>query len=83
MQMQTMDAPDIRWSQLARGVDEAEGHDEHAHEEEYSFELFRRAVVDGEHPDGESLSVDMPRWKLGDADLSDLMEYLMRFPQDG
>ena len=80
MHMQTMDAPNIRWSQLASEAEEEGEHDEHAHEGEYDFELFRRAVVEGEHPDGEPLSLDMPRWKISDQDLVDLMEYLMRLP---
>lgn len=80
MQMQTMDAPDIRWSQLAGEAEEVGEHDEHGHEGEYDLEMFRRAVVDGEHLDGEPLSADMPRWNIGDADLADLMEYLMSLP---
>lgn len=82
MHMQVMDAPDIRWFQLAGEADEIEGHDEHAHEEEYSLEVFRRAVVDGEHPDGEQLSQDMPRWDISDRDLADLAEFLMDLPHD-
>lgn len=79
MQMQIMDAPDIRWSAL-----EAEGEETHvdddAHGGGYDIEVFRRAVVEGEHPDGELLSSDMPRWQFSDADLADLMEYLMSLP---
>ena len=78
MHMQTMKAPDIRWSALA-GMHE-EGHESgesHQHNHQgYDFETFRRAVVKGEHPDGEKLIQDMPRWNINDTDLSDLMNYL-------
>lgn len=80
MHMQIMDAPDIRWSALEAEGEEAHDDDLHAHEEEYDIEAFRRAVVEGEHPDGEPLSGDMPRWRISDADLADLMEYLMSLP---
>jgi len=77
MQMQTMRAPDIRWSSLA-----ADHHEEHSdmekHEDQkpYSFEDFRNAVENGKHPDGDDLKKGMPRWKMSDEDLQDLMDYL-------
>jgi cytochrome c oxidase subunit II len=78
MGMQVMDAPDIRWDSLADEVDEGHGDEEQGHGEgEYDLELFRLAVVEGKHPDGEPLSEDMPRWDIGDEDLEDLVEYLM------
>ena len=83
MQMQVMDAPSIRWTDLANegGEEhEADEPDEHAQEGQYGFEQFRRAVVEGEHPNGEPLSRDMPRWKMGGSDVGDLMEYLMSIP---
>ncbi|MDF1518921.1 MAG: hypothetical protein P1P73_00390 [Brevefilum sp.] len=79
MGMQFMDAPDIRWDSLASEGDEGHGDDEEGHGGgEYDLKLFRLAVVEGEHPDGEPLSEDMPRWNIGDEDLEDLAEYLMR-----
>jgi hypothetical protein len=33
-------------------------------------------VVDGEHPDGDSLDRDMPRWKMSENDLADLFAFL-------
>lgn len=75
MHMDVMDAPDIRWSALAG---EAHSEDEHDHEHggDYDLETFRRAVVDGEHPDGGTLSRDMPRWRMGDESLEALADYL-------
>lgn len=86
MHMQVMEAPDIRWSVLAG---QAEG--EHAGETEsetghagmeagYDFDIFRLAVVEGQHPDGTALNSDMPRWTISDDDLKDLMDYLKRLP---
>lgn len=83
MHMQTMDAPDIRYVALSGEAGEhdetqAEGHDdEHA---DYDLEDFRSAVIDGEHPDGESLDRDMPRWRMSDEDLADLFAFLKSIP---
>lgn len=76
MHMDVMDAPDIRWSALG-----GEGHGEedgraHDHEEEYDLATFRRAVVEGEHPNGDPLSEDMPRWRMSDESLEALANYL-------
>jgi cytochrome c oxidase subunit 2 len=80
MHMQVMDAPDIRWSVLASEEEAEHGDDEHEHQAEYSFESFRQAVVGGEHPDGDPLSDDMPRWNISDEDLIALMDYLKSIP---
>ena len=79
MHMEVMDAPDIRWSELAEhhhheGESEAESGKEHHND--YGFENFRNAVEKGRHPDGDKLSENMPRWNMSDADLKDLMNYL-------
>ena len=63
--MQAMDAPDIRWSAL---------------EGEFDAEKFRAAVVEDEEPDGTQMSTDMPRWTIGDDDLTDLIAYLKTLP---
>lgn len=82
MHMDVMDAPDIRWSSLSGGGHEEDDHDddgEHAdeHAGEYDLETFRKAVVDGEHPDGEPLSRDMPRWQMGQESLELLQSFLL------
>lgn len=76
MHMQVMDAPDIRYEALSEEADE------HGSEEgeEYSLEDFRQAVIEGKHPDGESLSRDMPRWEMNDEDLADLFAFLKSLP---
>jgi hypothetical protein len=78
--MDTMDAPNIRWAALTTEED----HDDHGdgadeHDEGYDIDAFRAAVIDGAHPDGEPLDDDMPRWKLTEDDLQDLVEYLQTF----
>ncbi len=78
MNMDTMDAPDIRWSALSvghHGKGEADSLKQH-HEEVYDFESFKNSVVNGKHPDGDVVNKDMPRWQMSDADLTDLMNYL-------
>lgn len=81
MYMTLMDAPDIRFSAL---INESSEHnydrgevDEHAAEHaSYGIEAFRRAVIYGEHPNGNLLDADMPRWKMSDDDLFDLFTYI-------
>lgn len=75
MHMTVMDAPDIRIKALVSESDEHDG----GHGE-YDVEVFRKAVVDGRHPDGESLNQDMPRWQMSDADLADLFAFLQSLP---
>jgi hypothetical protein len=63
--MQEMDAKDIRWSTL---------------ENEFDTEKFRLAVEEGKDPDGTQLSTDMPRWKMSDDDIADLIAFLKGLP---
>ncbi len=77
MHMEVMEAPDIRWSTLVAEGHEGEDHaDEEEHGEGYDLETFRRAVVEGEHPDGDELDRDMPRWRMSDQSLAALQEFL-------
>ncbi len=86
MHMRVMDAPDIRWSVLAGEVGEehaSEGDPEDEHTEAhagYDLVNFRMAVVEGQHPNGERLNAEMPRWQIGDGDLKDLAEFLRSPP---
>jgi len=80
MHMQVMDAPDIRYAAL-QGEAGEHGGDDHGDEGgAYSLDDFRLAVIEGKHPDGESLSRDMPRWEMDDQDLVDLFEFLKSIP---
>jgi hypothetical protein len=78
MHMEVMDAPDIRWSALTSEAHE--GQEAGGHAGDYDLETFRMAVVEGKHPDGEPLETDMPRWRMSDKDLNDLLEYLKTLP---
>ena len=71
MHMTVMDAPDIRYMALANEMEEHGGG-----EGEYDLATFQKAVVDGEHPDGDSLDRDMPRWNMSESDLIDLFTFL-------
>ena len=70
MHMTVMDAPDIRYVELAEEMEE------HGGEGEYDLITFKKAVIDGEHPDGDSLDRNMPRWKMSENDLADLFAFL-------
>ena len=79
MHMETMGTPIIRWTALSSGHDlGGAGHSdsEQEHLEAYTLENFRNAVENGKHPDGDEFSKDMPRWKMSEAELRDLMDYL-------
>lgn len=79
MHMDVMDAPDIRYTALSsEGEEHGDDHgDEHGG---YDLDAFRQAVVEGQHPDGDQLSKDMPRWRMSDNDLIDLFEFLKTLP---
>jgi mono/diheme cytochrome c family protein len=82
MHMQVMDAPDIRYETL-KSPDEEHGSNGESMDHtqaEYDLDMFRQAVVEGKHPDGEALSTDMPHWKMSDDDLAALFEYLKSLP---
>lgn len=85
MHMEPMDAPNIRWQALVEH--ESDPHEDTtetgpAHDVDigYEFDTFRLAVTEGLHPDGEPLNSDMPRWRMTEADMQDLVEYLQSFP---
>jgi len=75
MHMRIMKAPDIRWETLSG--EDAGHYDSHGDEHAgYGLEQFRQAVVEGQHPDGDPLSDNMPRWDLRDDELESLIEFL-------
>jgi cytochrome c oxidase subunit 2 len=81
MMMMEMNAPDIRWKVLTgemKGKGQTEEDYEHQKEEHkgYDFEMFKKGVIDGKHPDGDDMKPGMPRWNMSDKDLRDLMNYL-------
>jgi mono/diheme cytochrome c family protein len=79
MHMQVMEAPDIRYSALSAEAGEHAEEMEHT-QAEYTIDAFQLAVIEGKHPNGDSLSADMPRWQIDTTDLEDLLAYLKSLP---
>jgi hypothetical protein len=74
MGMREMYAPPITGKALTEmQMEESGGPPSH---EGYNLESFRLAVVEGKHPDGDMLNRDMPRWRINDQDLADLLAFL-------
>ena len=62
---------DIRYTHLIE--EENEEGEEHP---PYTDELIKRAITLGLNPAGEPLDPTMPRWRMSDQDLDDLIQYL-------
>lgn len=74
MMMGTFEAPDIRYSTL---TGEAHEHDKAPEEHPvYTDATIKRAITQGLDPAGEPLAWPMPRWRMSDQDLTDLLAYL-------
>lgn len=72
MMMGSFEAPDIRYKTLTTEAHGEEG-EEHP---SYTDELIRRAITQGLDPAGEPLEFPMPRWRMSESDLEDLLDYL-------
>lgn len=75
MHMRSMTAPDIRFVALSV-MPELKGR-----KTTYDIDDFRQTVENGRHPDGEKVKADMPRWKMSEADLTDLFAFLKALPE--
>jgi len=66
---------DIRYQALTSGE---HGHDGEEGEEghRYTDEDILKAITEGVEPDGNRLDPTMPRWKMAEKDLVDLLEFL-------
>jgi cytochrome c oxidase subunit 2 len=71
MMMWTVDVPDIRYSTLSTPRSE-EGTTVPA----WSDSDIGRAIRDGVEPNGQRLKSPMPRWRMTDADVADVIAYL-------
>ena len=78
MHMQTMYAPPIYYDALNSMMAEESG--ETLEPGGYTLEDFRIPVIEGEHPDGDQLDEDMPRWEMSEQDLADLFAFLKTLP---
>lgn len=70
--MGTQKPGDIRYEALISGKHH-EGEDE---EESYTDEDIAQAIRLGLEPSGETMDRTMPRWKISDRDMDDLIEFL-------
>ena len=57
---------------------DSHGHDGHDDHGNYNAETLRRVITDGLTPAGEALDYAMPRWKMSQSDLDDLVAYLQQ-----
>jgi hypothetical protein len=78
MMMWSFNTPDITWDNLAEmeGHGEETGEDEHEEHPPYTEETLKRAITRGIDPAGEPLDDIMPRWRMTESDLSDLVEFI-------
>lgn len=73
--MGSMIPEDIRYSVLIK-KEEAEKGKEEKEQPPYTDALIQRAVTQGLDPAAKPLDWTMPRWRISDADFSDLLAYL-------
>lgn len=76
MGMTVMNAPDIRWTTLTASEHDGAEMDHPP----YDFESFKRAITEGVAPDDDRLRADMPRWRMSDQDVADLIAFLQQLP---
>jgi cytochrome c oxidase subunit 2 len=69
---QTFEAPDITWPALT-AAHQGEGEMEHP---PYTEETVKRAITQGVDPAEKPLESPMPRWRMSERDLDDLVAYL-------
>lgn len=79
MMMGTFDAPDIRYRTLTSPEHGEEGKEASSHDMEhppYTDETIKQAITKGIDPAGHPLKSFMPRWRISDQDLDDLIDFL-------
>jgi uncharacterized membrane protein len=75
--MYDVTSADIRYDVLT-GAHETENESEGEHHDHipYNDTTIKAVITTGLEPDGEELSLAMPRWRFSDKDLDDLLDYL-------
>jgi len=78
MMMTSFNTPDITWHNLteAAGHEEEPGEKEHEEHPPYTEETLKTAITRGINPAGEPLGELMPRWRMSERDLDDLVEFI-------
>lgn len=74
--------PDIRYPVLTGEEHEHEGEEEGEHPP-YTDETIKRAITQGVNPAGDPLNITMPRWRLSERDLDDLLAFLKTLDSTG
>ena len=78
MMMAYFDVPSITWANLTQEEDHEEEVDSEEHDEHppYTAETLKRAITRGIDPGGEPLDELMPRWRMSEQDLADLVDFI-------
>lgn len=78
MMMWGFNAPNITWNTLTQqeGHDEEPAGGEHEEHPPYTEETLKRAITEGTDPAGEPLKSEMPRWRMSEEDLNDLLDFM-------
>ena len=78
MMMSYFDSPNITWHVLTQEEEheEEQGQGEHEEHPPYTEVTLKRAIVEGVDPAGEHLDDEMPRWRMSEQDLDDLVEFI-------
>ncbi len=78
MMMWTLEVPSITWDGLTAepGHDEDEDTGEHDEHPPYTEDTLKRAITRGLDPGGEPLDEAMPRWRMSETDLDDLVDFI-------
>jgi cytochrome c oxidase subunit II len=77
MMMSYFDSPNITWRVLTQEEHEEEaGQGEHEEHPPYTEVTLKRAITEGIDPAGERLEDEMPRWRMYEQDLDDLVEFM-------
>ncbi|UCG54289.1 MAG: cytochrome c [Dehalococcoidia bacterium] len=75
MMMWSFETPDITWANLTSEEHHDEGNNEKEHPP-YTEATVKQAITEGINPAGKPLDAEMPRWKMSEEDLTDLIEFL-------
>jgi mono/diheme cytochrome c family protein len=77
MMMRSFDVPDITWDKLTETEHgDVSGEAEHEEHPPYTEETLKRAITRGIDPGGELLDDLMPRWRMSEEDLNDLVDFI-------
>lgn len=75
MMMSSFRSPDITWDNLTEGEHDG-GEEEHEEHPPYTEETLKEAITRGINPAGERLDEEMPRWRMTESDLNDLVAFI-------